>query len=211
MGLFRPGADVRAVLPGPDDGERRQRVGRLELRPDGIAFVPLTPAEQAPTRGLFTRADRGWAEGLHPLDRFLKNTHEILGPLNRLSAQLRMTDYQRLTPDGRVRRSVFGDGQIEVVANLGERDFAYRCPRWGELILPPHGFLAAAPTFLAFHARTFQGLRYEDPPLFVLQSADEQPLERAARVRIYHGFGDPRLRWGGEVVEVKRELLYEKK
>jgi len=45
--------------------------------------------------------DNGWAAGLHPLDRFVKNTHEILSPLNELTAQMRMTKHEFLTPIGK--------------------------------------------------------------------------------------------------------------
>ncbi len=207
VGLFQPKADLRAVLTGPDDGERRYLVGRLQVRPESLVFEEPPAADAASRDGLFVRADDGWAEGLHPLDRFMKNTHEILAPVNRLSAQMLLTEHQLLTADGLVRRSVFGDQRIEVVANLGEKDYTYRSQRWGDVVLPPDGFLAHGPEFLAFHAREFQGRRYERAPLFTVSSPDGAALEQAARVRIFHGFGDPRLTWQGRELEVKRELI----
>ena len=210
MGLFRPREDVRAALEGEDDGERRCVVGRLQIKPDGIAFEEVSPGSPNAAEGLFVRADNGWAEGLHPLDRFVKNTHEILSPLNRLTSQMALAEYELLTPDGSVRRSVFGDGQIEAVANLGNRDYTVHSKRWGDVVLPPNGFIVQAPEFLAFSATRFQGLIYERAPLFTLQSLDRKPLERSARVRVYHGFGDSRLMWNGCAVEVQRQTVLDK-
>lgn len=207
VGLFRPQEDRRAILQGRDDGERRYLLGRLQVRADGIAFEEVPPAAKAPREGLFVRADNGWAEGLHPLDRFLKNTHEILSPVNRLSSQLLLTDHELLTPDGLVRRSVFGDGRIEIVVNLGDRDYTYRSQRWGETILPPDGFLASAPEFLAFSARQFQGRRYDSVPLFTLEGLDGKPLEQSARVRVFHGFGDSQIAFRGRTLDVKRQMV----
>ena len=44
------------------------------------------------------------------MDRFVKNTHEILSPLNELTARMRMTQHQFLTPDRKVQQSTFGEG-----------------------------------------------------------------------------------------------------
>ncbi len=209
VGIFRPKEDLRAKLDGPDDGERRYVIGRLHVKPDGIAFEEAPPPPADAAEGLFVRADNGWAEGLHPLDRFIKNTHEILSPLNRLTAQMPLSEYELLTPDGSVRRSVFGDGQIEVVANLGSGDYTVLSKRWGEVVLPTNGFLAQAPGFLAFSAKRFHGLTYECVPLFTLQSLDQKPLEKSRRVRVYHGFGDSRLVWKEQSVDVPRQTVLE--
>lgn len=208
VGLFRPEADVRAKLQGPDDGEHRCLVGRIRTDSQSIAFEQAPPAVTPASEGLFLRADNGWAEGLHPMDRFLKNTHEVLSPLNRLSSQMLLTDYERLTPDGSVRRSVFGDGQIEVVVNLGQNDYTWQSGRWGDVVFPPAGFLAHAPEFLAISVKRFQGLDYQNVPLFTLQSLDEKPLEESARIRIYHGFGDSRLSWKNRTLDVPRQSEY---
>jgi hypothetical protein len=210
VGLVRAAEDQRAILDAADDGERRYLVGRIQVRADKLAFEEAAPSAKATSDGLFLRADHGWAQGLHPVDRFLKNTHEILSPVNRLSSQLRLTEYEMLTPDGGVRRSQFGDGRIDVVVNLGDGDYTYHSKRWGDVVLPPDGFLACAPEFLAFSAREFRGLKYESLPLFTLQSLDQKPLEESARVRVFHGFGDARLNWAGRTLDVPRETLLEK-
>ena len=207
VGLFNPKKDARAKLDGADDGERRCLVGRLQVQADGVAFEEAAPAPADAAEGFFVRADNGWAEGLHPLDRFIKNTHEILSPLNRLTAQMPLSEYELLTSDGSVRRSVFGDGSVEAVANLGGADHTLHTARWGDVVLPPNGFLVQAPGFLAFSARQFRGQRFERVPLFTLQSLDGQPLERSRQIRVFHGFGDSLLVWRGKAVDVKREAV----
>jgi hypothetical protein len=207
VGLFKPKEDVRAKLDGPDDGERRIVVGRLQIKPDGVAFDEAVPAPVDAAEGFFTGADNGWAEGLHPLDRFIKNTHEVLSPLNRLTARMPLAEYQWLTPDRSVRRSVFGDGSVSAVANFGTTDYALRTALWGDVVLPPSGFFAEAPGFIAFAAKRFNGRDYGRVSLFTLQSLDGRPLKRSRQVRVYHGFGDSSLVWKGKTADVKREAV----
>lgn len=207
VGLFKPKEDVRAKLDGADDGERRCVIGRLQIKPDGVAFEEAVPALAEAAEGFFTGADNGWAEGLHPLDRFIKNTHEVLSPLNRLTSQMPLAEYEWLTPDRTVRRSVFGDGTVSAVANFGSADYALHTARWGDVVLPPNGFIAEAPGFLAFAAKRFNGRDYSRVPLFTLQSLDGRPLGRSRRVRVYHGFGDSGLVWKGKTEDVARETV----
>ncbi len=208
MGLFRPKEDVRAKLDGPDDGERRSVVGRLQITPDGIVFEEAEPVAEDAAEGFFVRADNGWAEGLHPLDRFIKNTHEVLSPLNRLTARMPLGEYAWLTPDRSVRRSTFDGGKISAIANFGSADYTLHTARWGDVVLPPNGFLAEAPGFLAFSAKRFNGRDYGRVPLFTLQSLDGRPLDRSRRVRVYHGFGDSDLVWKGKTEHVTRETVW---
>jgi hypothetical protein len=179
--------------------------GRIEFE----AAQPA-PASTPGNPDVFTRADGGWAEGLHPLDRFVKNTHEILSPLNELTSQVTMTRHQFLTPDRAVRRTVFGAGRdlVEVVVNAGATDFHCQTKSFGEVLLPPNGFVVESPTFAAFHALSWNGLRYSAAPLFTLRSLDGKPLERSKRVRVFHGFGDPRLKLGRTVQTVPREAVF---
>jgi hypothetical protein len=179
----------KEVAPSPAPGE-----GTMVARKD--------PA-------LFTRADHGWAEGLHPMDRFVKNTYEILSPLNELTAEAPMSEHQFLTPDYQVQRSVFGggDSQAVVVVNTGSANYSTHSSLGGNIVLPPGGFLIEAPTFLAFHAASWNGLAYRDPPLFTLRSADGQPLARSRRIRIFHGFGDPRVKLPGATFTVAKEEI----
>jgi len=210
VGLFRPPSGRRAQLAGPDDGESRMLVGILQRVGDQLAFTPegSTSSRDPHDPARFVRADQGWAEGLHPLDRFLKNTHEILGPLNALTAQLPMMRFEFLTDDLSVRRTVFGrDNAITTVINLGNEPFATEAAVGGTVLLPPGGLLVESPTFVAFCASAWNGQRYAQPTLFTLQSLDGHPLLRSEQVRVFHGFGDPNLSWHGELHVVKREAV----
>jgi len=170
--------------------------------PHGKPAAPGTP-----DLAVFTRADGGWAEGLHPLDAFVKNTYEVLSPLNELTARLPMEEHAFLTADRRVVRSVFGSGAeaVAAVVNFGTEPFRLASRVGGEVVLPAYGFLVEGPTLLAFRASRFGGLDYEDPPLFVLRSLDGRPLAESGRVRVFHGFGPRRIRFRGREWEVARE------
>jgi hypothetical protein len=169
------------------------------------ANQPENPAEAA----LFTHARNGWAEGLHPVDRFLKNTVEILTPLHELTAQFSLVEHRFLTTDRTVERTVFGEGPgaVTVVVNRGSADYEVHSRQGGSIVLPRYGFLVEAPTFVAFHACRWSGVDYETPPLFTLRSLDGQPLHRARRVRVYHGFGDVRVMAGGRLRTVVKEAV----
>jgi hypothetical protein len=212
IGLFRPGDGRRAPLADGDPDDRRVLVGRLKVAGDTITFEPAAASDSRPSKGdpgVFTRADNGWAAGLHPLDRFLKNTHEILSPLNELTAQVPMTRHEFLTPDRTVRRTVFGKGRaaVEVVVNGGDHHFNVSSKLGGEVELPPFGFLAEAPTFVAFHARSWNGVHYEAPALFTLRSQDSRPVHRSTAIRVFHGFGDERVRVGKSLHAVRTEAV----
>src|SRR5262249_39246670 len=52
----------------------------------------------------------------------IKRHYDFFSPLHRETALLPLTGFERLTPDGMVQRTVFGD-KIEIVANFGTEDF----------------------------------------------------------------------------------------
>jgi hypothetical protein len=168
-----------------------------------------SPAASAPgvDPALFVRADGGWAEGLHPFDRFVKNTYEILSPLYELTAQMQVTRFEFMTPDHNVTRTVFGEGpaRVEAVVNASDKPFRWKCPTGGDVLLPPQGFVIDSTAFAAFHALEWNGLKYDSAPLFTVRSLDGKPVNRSASVRIYHGFGDPRIRTGSGIMTVARE------
>ena len=174
-------------------------------------FQPATePASPAgPDPGLFARADGGWAAELHPFDRFLKNTYEILSPLNELTARMRMTQHRFLTPDRKVQQSTFGEGAdaVVVVVNEGSTPFTYISRASGTVELPPYGFIAESRTFVAFHALSYGGLRYTAPVVFTLRSLDNRPLSRSRQVRVYHAFGSNQVRLGKATLAVPREAI----
>jgi predicted dehydrogenase len=157
---------------------------------------------------LFTRADRGWAQGLHPLDRFVKNTAEILSPLNELTARLPLSTHQFLTEDRKVERTVFGTGAeaAEVIVNHGSGEFRHWSREYGDVVLPSKGFFVESPQFVALLATTFGGVTYSEPTLFTVRSLEPKPIASSTRVRVYHGFGDVELAFGGTRVRVEREL-----
>jgi hypothetical protein len=176
----------------------------LYWKTDRMDEVPFPP-EGEPDRACFTRAHNGWAEGMCLTDRFIKNTYEILSPLNELTSRVRLTHLRFLTEDGRVRETRFGD-VARVVVNGGEGNFAVTSELGGEVLLPPYGFLVESPGFVAFHALSWNSVEYERPVLFTLRPLDGKPLHRSEKVRVYHGFGDARLNWRGRLIEVRREM-----
>ena len=157
----------------------------------------------------FVRGDNGWTGGMHPFDRFVKNTYEILSPLNELTSRAEMTGHAFLTRDGLVQRSVFGQGRtaVTVVVNFGAGEFTAESALGGKVRLPRYGFLVESREFAAFHALSWNGIDYDSPVLFTMRSQSGRSLARAPRVRIYHGFGDSRLRWRDTVFEVEKERV----
>jgi hypothetical protein len=152
--------------------------------------------------GLFTRADNGLAAQFHPMDRFIKNTSEILSPLNELTARMQMTRHEFLTPDRIVQRTVFGTGkqQVTTIVNLGTADYVCSSKLAGEVTLPAFGFLVESPIFVAFHARNWNGQQYAAPPVFTLRSLDARPLSSSRKVRVFHAFGDDKLHLGAGTI-----------
>lgn len=210
-GLFQPESGQRALLLGRRDEERRCRLGRLRVTADKIAFEPPAAAEAGVMAdpGVFVSSDQGWAAGLHPLDRFVKNTYEVLSPLHELTAQALITRHEFLRSDRRAQRTVFGSGPsaVEAVVNGSAEELRHSSPAGNEVVLPPYGFLIESPTFVAFHARSWNGLRYDAPVLFTVRALDGRPLSQSRQVRVFHGFGDPRLRLGSGTHTVPREAI----
>jgi hypothetical protein len=209
LGLWDPESGQRARLASGQDNQSRSTLGQLTVAADKITFAPAKAAgpDQKGDPGVFVRAESGWAEGLHPVDRFVKNTYEILSPLNELTSQMQLTQHQFLTPDRKVQRSVFGEGAaaIEAVVNASGAEYRHASKSGGEVLLPPYGFLVEGPAFVAFHALSWNGLRYDAPVLFTLRSLDGQPLASSGRVRVYHGFGEARVKVGRSVRTVAKE------
>ena len=210
MGLYNPATQRRAELSGRDDGTRRYTVGRLTVQGDQLQFQPVAAASQ-PTAdpAVFVSGDGGWTAGRHPFDRFVKNTHEILSPLNEITAQMPLTQHAFLSADRKVQRTVFGAGRdaVTVTVNAGECDWPVHSPLGGDVVLPPYGFLAEARGFVTFHASSWAGHRYPAPVLFTLRSLDGKPLARSAQVRVFHAFGDAELTLGGHTFTVPKQAI----
>jgi hypothetical protein len=177
--------------------------------PDHLYWQSSTGAGQEQKTGppCYTRNDGGWAQGLHPHDVFLKNTHEVLGPLHRVTAHDRLTRLELLTDDGSLRRAIYGSGQdtTRVTVNFGTSDAEVASQSTGRTVLPPHGFLVEGLRFVAFHARHWNGQDYGQGALFTLRPADGRTLAESGSIRVFHGFGPATLRWQGRVYEVPRE------
>jgi len=131
----------------------------------------------------------------------IKNVVEVLGPLQARVAGVAMTDHRFLTADHSVERTAFGD--VRVTVNYGQDVYVD-----GFVSLPRHGLRIESPTFVAVHAVRFAGRDYPDGVLFTLTSLDGLPLPESRSIRIYHGFGDRRLRLDGRTIEVARETVW---
>ena len=157
-------------------------------------------------RSCYTRSDGGWAEGMHPLDVFLKNTHEILGPLNRQTAHAVLTKMTFLTDDRSVRKAVYGDEPeaTTVIVNFSATQAKVTSAFGGEVVLPPWGFVVEGPRFAAFYASRWNGHDYGKGALFTLQAMDNKNLSEALQVRVFHAFGSPMIRWKADLHTVQR-------
>ena len=206
IGLTRDGN--RVGLSGlASSGSRRYHLGTLRVEGEPITF---TPTARRPDSAVFARADQGWAQSLNDTDRMIKNTYEVLSWVNRLTAETPMTDHKFVTPDGRVEYSAFGD--VRVWVNYGPEPYVVPAPA-GDLrrvtdrptTLPEYGFLVLSPTFAAFHATEFGGVKYGQAALFTARSTDNAALWKSGKVRVFHGFGDPKVRLCGRESSVERE------
>jgi len=148
---------------------------------------------------IFLRGDRGWGEDLNWYDRLVKNVYEVASPLNELTAVEEMTGHAFLASDRLVEKITFAN-DLSIVSNRSDEDFEHE-----GTLLPPSGFLAAGPTFIAFYAKRHGGVAYPDGALFTVRSLDGKPIEESRRVRVYHGFGGPEVQVGGRLFRVARE------
>ncbi len=194
LGLLRDGQ--RLTLSNLPHEGLRYHVGTLVATARGIEYRPAAQAEPAE---LWSRADDGWGESLCTTDRVIKNTWEVLSPLNQITAEMPLASHEFLTADRLLQRTRFGDVTITV---------AYEKPaKVGDDAIPAYGFVVESPRFIAFCATRFGGLDYATPTLFTARSLDGRPIAESSKVRVYHGFGDRRIRLGGQQFEVPREAI----
>lgn len=166
-------------------------------------------ATQTPDAACYTRSDNGWAEGMHPTDVFVKNTHEVLGPLHSATAYERLTQMEFLTKDFTLRQATYGSGQnvTKTIVNFGTAEARITSKLGGDVSLPPFGFVIEGPRFVAFYATRWDGEEYPRGALFTLRSMDDKDLNGSRRVRIFHAFGPDTIRWKGELYKVQREQI----
>lgn len=172
----------------------RYHIGTITVRGDKIDYQPGSPPQATE---LWSRGDGGWGESLCREDRVIKNTWEVLSPLNTITALRQLSSHEFLTPDRLVQRTRFGDVTITVAYD--------KSARIGDNIIPAGGFIIDSPGYVAFCATRYNGLDYAQPVLFTVRSLDGNPIAESSKVRVYHGFGDGRIRLLGKEFNVARE------
>lgn len=193
VGMITPDGQRLPLAHAASQGGRYQ-VGTVTVSDQGIRFEGHDPEQSAE---LWSRGDGGWGENLCPTDRVIKNVWEVLSPLNVITAERPLDSHEFLTPDRLLQRTRFGDLTVTV---------AYDKPaKVGDNVLPAYGFIVDSPTYVAFCATRYNGVDYATPTLFTALSLDGKPLAQSRKVRIYHGFGDKRLKLCGKSFEVERE------
>jgi hypothetical protein len=172
----------------------RYLVGTITVHGEKIDYCESAPSQ---AKELWSRGDGGWPERLCPEDRVIKNTWEVLSPLNTITAGRPLSSHEFLTPDHLVQRTRFGDVTVTV---------AYKkAARIGDDAVPAYGFIIESPGYLACCATRYHGLDYAQPVLFTVRSLDGKPIAESSKVRIYHGFGQRRIRLFGKEFDVPRE------
>ena len=157
---------------------------------------------------LYTRGHNGWGADLCLLDRYIKNTYELLAPLNLLTTHERITSLSFLDKAYQVRETRFSDS-ARVVVNLSKTPYAASCGLGGEVVLPAYGILVESESFIGFTGLSFGGEKWESPVLFTLTSMDGKPLDKSLKVRVYHGFGGEKLTFRGKEWSVRCEEILE--
>lgn len=190
----------RRSLLGFPSQRGRHRVGILRREDGRWSFEP---SPWSASSAAFARGADGWGRELCRNDRLIKNVYELLSPLARLTEDVPMTDHRFLNQALSVERTRFGEATISANYSSEEVDV-------GDALLPQFGVLIESPTFVGFHALRYRGVEYPTGALFTLTSLDGLPLASSRRVRVYHGFGAPKVRLGDALVEVEREAIVER-
>ncbi|MBI5364769.1 MAG: hypothetical protein HZA53_16455 [Planctomycetes bacterium] len=175
-------------------GARRTHLGLLRRSDGPMHFEPTLDAATA----TFARADQGWAQAFLPIDRLIKNTFEVLSPVQQRALRSGMTAHRFLRADRSVESTEFGD--LRVTVNYGAEPWTE-----GDTVLPRYGFLIESPTLLAFHATRRGPLEAPSGQLFVVESRDGRPLPTSHDLRIFHACGPPPLHLFGRRLEIDRE------
>jgi hypothetical protein len=195
VGFLSAGGE-RLALANLRGNGGRYLLGTVTVAADGITCTPATPVVATE---IWSRGDAGWGAGLSPTDRVIKNTWEVLSPLNLITAERPLDSHEFVSADRSLQRTRFGD--LTVTVSYGkEADI-------GANRVPAYGFVIESPTFVAFCATRYNGIDYATPTLFTARSLDGKPIAESAQVRVYHGFGEPRLRLGARTFEVPREAV----
>ena len=146
---------------------------------------------------------------MHPLDVFVKNTYEILGPLHSVTAHDTLSKLEFLTEYFTLRQATYGRGEdaTKVIVNFSTKEAQIESKLGGKVTLPPWGFVIEGPRFAAFHARRWNGQDYGKGALFTLRPMDNKDLKDANRIRIFHAFGPETIKFRDSLYKVQRELV----
>ena len=114
-----------------------------------------------------------------------------------------------ISKDRTLRRATYGQGKdaTTVIVNFGTTDARVTSKLGGDVVLPPWGFVVEGPHFVAFHARSWNTEEYGKGALFTLQAMDDKNLSETRRIRVFHAFGPPALRWRDGRYKVQREQI----
>lgn len=194
VGMFQPPEGGRVAMRGKSDGEARYIIGYIKGDREKLEFESVMPVQTTASadRAIFVRANNGWADGLHPMDRFIKNTCEVLLPLNEITSRAQLNNHAFLSPDYKIQRSIFGSGKeiVQTVVNASDRNYTVKSELGGTITLPTYGFLIESVQFVAFLSMNWNGVNYNEPTMFTLRSLDGRELSRSRKIRVFHSFGD---------------------
>ena len=189
---------------GNGDAFGRYLLGYLCVGSDGTLRFEEAAQLITDDYEVFSRNDAGYGEeqSLGYFDTLMKNSYEILSPLNRLTAEREMTSHCFLTADECVEQTTFGN--VTITVNFGAQP--YTCADGS--VLPQYGFTVVSPSLEAFYAVRYNGVDYPDGAMFVLSTDDGSAIRSASKVTVYHAFGDGDIRWRGKLYSVsgKQEL-----
>ncbi|HOX37650.1 MAG TPA: DUF5696 domain-containing protein [Candidatus Brocadiia bacterium] len=187
----------RMPMRGRDVGDNRYLLGHVVIDDGKATYAPASDAgEDSDPFG----HDEGAVEGMHPTDRLIRNTYEVLTWVGRLSGDLPMRDFRFLSEDGNVAQSSFG--AMTITVNYSART----CELVDIATLPPYGFLVEHPMFTAFYANSYRGQTFAEPTMATIRSLDDKPLSECAKVRFYRARGDRQLRFRGGEYDVEGAL-----
>lgn len=183
---------------------------------DASTEEPEVTRPGLPDPHCFARGHNGWTQGMCLFDRFVKNTYEVLSPLNKITSRMQLAEHEFLSDDQKIQLTVFRHvpgslfrEDVRVIVSKSLKDYTLVSEQGGEVILPPYGFVVESPTFVAFYALSWNGVAYGKPVLFTLRSLDGASIPWSSGVRVYHGFGDTRIKVKGEMHQVERESVIE--
>jgi len=96
-----------------------------------------------------------------------------------------------------------------VTVNAGDKDYEYKCRDGSKALLPPFGFIVESPQYIAFHALSYNGVKYDKSALFTIRSLDGSPVDQSTKIRVFHGFGGQQIKIWNKVWTVAKEEIIE--